>query len=64
MNNCTLAPPDNTQTVLLIVTTVGTLVISTLDLFINTYVAVKKRHLHSECCGSVLDYTSEAEEKK
>ena len=46
----------------LLLTTIGTLVISVLDLALNSYVANKQRHLRSECCGGkpcLFDYSSE-----
>lgn len=45
-------------TIAILVTAVGALVVSCIDLIVNLYVGFKQRHFHSECLGCILDYDS------
>lgn len=59
--NTTSNNPLTSSEIILICTTIGTLLISMIDLFVNSYIGVKKRHLSSSCCDGFLemDYSSD-----
>lgn len=64
MNNCTCVyPTDNNTFIVTLVGIILTFSVSTLDLLINAYIGVKKRHLVSSCCGSFCIYDSEKDDR-
>lgn len=64
MNNCTCVyPTDNNTFIVTLVGIILTFGVSTLDLLINAYIGVKKRHLVSSCGMCSCIYDSEKEDK-
>lgn len=60
MSNITC--PEQTPDVTMLVITVGTLVLSLIDVCINGYIGYKKRHFTSQCCTwCSVAYDSESE---